>query len=80
MCSELLHGSALLFGPVDDLGAGSIFYGQQERMEEVRGARLHPPLLLCPQAAVKAAKQPSPVSVWVGESLDGSFLGRGQSL
>lgn len=37
MGSELLCGSALLFGPVDDLGAGSIFYGQWESIEEVRG-------------------------------------------
>lgn len=80
MGSELLRGPALLLEPVDDLGASSIFYGQQERTEEVRGARLYPLLWLCPQAAVEAARQPSPVSVGLGESLDGSFLGRGQSL
>ena len=32
----------------------------------MRGARLYPRLWLCPQAAVEAAKQPSPVSVGVG--------------
>lgn len=80
MGSELLRGSALLFELVDDLGASSMFYGQQERTEEVRGARLYPPLLLCPQAVIEAAKQPSPVSVGLGESLDGSFLGKWQSL
>lgn len=76
MDSELLRGSALLFELVDDLGASSMFYGQQERTEEVRGARLYPSLLLCPLAAIEAAKQPSPVSVGLGESLDGSFLGK----